>query len=52
MGTDISSRLLETAIKKNPNLNLMVSDVLKLPIRSNSCDAVICIALLHHLSTK
>ena len=30
----------------------MASDALKLPIRSNSCDAVICIALLHHLSTK
>lgn len=29
-----------------------VADCMAVPLRSNSCDAAICIAVLHHLSTK
>jgi alkylated DNA repair protein alkB family protein 8 len=30
---------------------IIVADCMSVPLRSNSCDAAICIAVLHHLST-
>jgi alkylated DNA repair protein alkB family protein 8 len=51
-GCDVSPRLLEYASRRNPNVDLMASDVLNLPIRSSSCDAFLCIAVLHHLSSN
>ena len=34
-----------------PAADVLVSDALHLPYRSSSCDAVLCIAVLHHIST-
>jgi len=31
---------------------VVVADCMNVPLRSNSCDAAICIAVLHHLSTR
>lgn len=31
---------------------VVVADCMSIPLRSNSCDAAICIAVLHHLSNK
>jgi SAM-dependent methyltransferase len=36
-------------LKKYPAV--AVADCLQIPIRSDSCDAAICVAVLHHLST-
>merc|ERR1712232_348977 len=35
-----------------PNFDFMIADLVHLPYRSNLFDAVICIAVLHHLSTR
>lgn len=51
LGTDVSPRLLEFAQRKNPNAQLVASDILNLPIRSGSCDGFLCTAVLHHLSS-
>jgi alkylated DNA repair protein alkB family protein 8 len=38
------------ALSENPAV--AVADCLHIPLRSNSCDAAICIAVMHHLSTE
>jgi alkylated DNA repair protein alkB family protein 8 len=40
----------KSALSLNPAM--AVADCLHLPLRSGSCDAAICIAVMHHLSTK
>lgn len=49
IGGDRSSNL--AAICKQNGLNVMVCDAMLVPIRSESCDAALSIAVLHHLST-
>ncbi|CAH0490100.1 unnamed protein product [Peronospora farinosa] len=49
MGGDRSSRLVN--ICRDRGLETMVCDALAVPLRSNSCDAALSIAVLHHLST-
>ncbi|XP_008552371.1 alkylated DNA repair protein alkB homolog 8 [Microplitis demolitor] len=49
IGCDRSSGLLNICIKKS--YQVFKSDCLKLPVKSNSCDAAISIAVIHHLST-
>jgi ubiquinone/menaquinone biosynthesis C-methylase UbiE len=49
-GCDISQKLLEYAMKRNEKASLLVCDALNLPIRSQSFDAFLCVAVLHHLS--
>ena len=49
-GTDRSENLLKICNEKIINANLFVADSLYLPIRSNSFDAAISIAVVHHFS--
>ncbi|ETN09586.1 hypothetical protein PPTG_11920 [Phytophthora nicotianae INRA-310] len=49
VGGDRSSRLVN--ICGHRGLDAMVCDALAVPLRSNSCDAALSIAVLHHLST-
>ena len=51
-GTDRSGNLLSIAKEKNINSQCFVADSLKLPIRSESFDAVISIAVIHHFSNE
>jgi ubiquinone/menaquinone biosynthesis C-methylase UbiE len=51
-GTDRSGNLLSIAKEKNPNSQFFVADSLKLPIRSESFDAAISIAVIHHFSNE
>ncbi|OII73936.1 Ymb4 methylase [Cryptosporidium ubiquitum] len=51
MGTDRCKSLLESARTRNPNLQVFVDNCMKLNIRSGTFDGIICIAVLHHLST-
>ncbi|CAI5730152.1 unnamed protein product [Hyaloperonospora brassicae] len=49
VGGDRSSRLVD--ICRGRGLEAIVCDALAVPLRSNSCDAALSIAVLHHLST-
>ncbi|KAL4086997.1 hypothetical protein PRIC1_014055 [Phytophthora ramorum] len=49
VGGDRSSRLV--TICRDRGLEAVVCDALAVPLRSNSCDAALSIAVLHHLST-
>ncbi|OEU16646.1 S-adenosyl-L-methionine-dependent methyltransferase, partial [Fragilariopsis cylindrus CCMP1102] len=55
IGTDISLPLLKTALLNDKSLQkrpaVAVADCMSIPFRNNSCDAAICIAVMHHLST-
>lgn len=50
--SDISYPLIKVCNEREPNLNVMVADCLQIPFRSNSFDATISIAVLHHLSSE
>lgn len=50
IGTDRSGNLTRIAYEKNPNSNLFICDSLSLPIRENTLDAAISIAVIHHFS--
>ena len=50
IGTDFSSRLCE--ISMNIGFETVTADVMDLPYRSNSFDAVLGIAVIHHISTE
>lgn len=52
LGSDTSLKLLEQAQRNKPNASLVASDAVNIPIRSDSCDAFICIAVLHHLASR
>ena len=50
---DISEELLKISkLKRNPKINYTQGSVLNLPYRDNLFDAIIHIAVLHHISTK
>ena len=49
MGCDRSSNLLSICAERG--FEVLIADCLQLPYRSNSFDATICIAVVHHLST-
>lgn len=51
MGTDRCKSLLGSAIARNPDLQVFVDDCMRLNVRSGTFDGIICIAVLHHLST-
>ena len=51
-GTDRSGNLLSIAKEKNINSQCFVADSLKLPIKSESFDAAISIAVIHHFSNE
>jgi len=51
-GTDRSGNLLSIAKEKNLNSQFFVADSLKLPVRSESFDAAISIAVIHHFSNE
>lgn len=60
-GSDRSSGLATVAARRlyppglpkadRPLADMLVSDGLKLPYRRSSCDAVLCIAVLHHMAS-
>ncbi len=52
LGTDRSVGLLKTAQEKSEGYQLFAADSLCLPVRSESCDAFISIAVIHHFSTE
>lgn len=49
IGVDNSKELLK--ICRNKDLNVIEGEMCNIPLRSNSLDALICIAAFHHLST-
>uniref|UniRef100_A0A6C0L3J0 Methyltransferase type 11 domain-containing protein n=1 Tax=viral metagenome TaxID=1070528 RepID=A0A6C0L3J0_9ZZZZ len=49
-GCDFSKELVKICLKKN--LDVIEGDILNIPFQENSFDYTICIAVLHHLSTK
>ena len=51
-GTDRSGNLLSIAKEKNLNSQFFIADSLKLPIKSESFDAAISIAVIHHFSNE
>ena len=51
-GTDRSGNLLSIAKEKNANSQFFIADSLKLPIRTESFDAAISIAVIHHFSNE
>ena len=51
-GTDRSGNLLSIAKEKNENSQFFIADSLKLPIRTESFDAAISIAVIHHFSNE
>lgn len=50
VGTDRSIGLLKTAREKEENYQLFAADSLSLPLREETCDAFISIAVIHHFS--
>ena len=51
-GTDRSGNLLSIAKEKNINSQFFTADSLKLPIKSETFDAAISIAVIHHFSNE
>jgi len=51
IGTDRSFNLIDLAKQKDQSYQTFVADSLILPIRSDSVDYVISIAVIHHFST-
>lgn len=52
IGTDRSFNLIGCARDRDDKFQTFVADSLHLPIRSNSVDGVISIAVVHHFSTE
>jgi ubiquinone/menaquinone biosynthesis C-methylase UbiE len=52
LGLDRSNNLIELAKTRNQNFQVFSADTLKLPLRSDSFDFVLSIAVLHHLSNE
>ncbi|KAF7456345.1 putative methyltransferase [Cryptosporidium felis] len=51
MGTDRCQSLLEAGRNRNLELEVFADDCMRLHVRSETFDGIICIAVLHHLST-
>lgn len=51
IGTDISYNLLQVAKQKSASFEVAAMDIMELPFRKNIFDSLICIAVLHHIST-
>lgn len=49
-GCDVSTEFVN--ICKNKHLNVMEANILNLPYESNTFDNVLCVAVIHHLTTK
>ena len=52
LGTDRSENLLEIAKTKDPNFQVFSADSLRLPLRTESVDCCISIAVIHHFSSR
>jgi SAM-dependent methyltransferase len=52
LGTDRSLGLLKAAQEKNEDYQLFAADSLFLPLRPQTCDAFISIAVVHHFSIE
>ena len=51
IGTDRSFNLIGLCRERSKNFQTFVADSLKLPLRSNSFDSLISIAVIHHFSS-
>lgn len=49
IGCDISKTLLD--ICKSKKLDVIMSNIINLPFKNDTFDAIICVAVLHHLSS-
>jgi ubiquinone/menaquinone biosynthesis C-methylase UbiE len=49
---DNSIELIKIVQNKFPKINIIVSDVTEIPIENDFFDNIICIAVIHHLSTE
>ena len=52
IASDISLPLCEIAALQTPRAEVHVGDIISIPMRSEVFDIVLCIAVLHHLSTQ
>ena len=50
IGVDNCEKLIN--ICKSKNLDVINSNITNIPLESNTCDTIICIAVFHHLSNK
>ena len=51
IGIDVSRRLIRYAKKASPDSEFIVGDCMNLPFREKSFDAIIGVAILHHLNS-
>lgn len=51
IASDISMPLCEISALQTPLADVHAADIIQLPLRSNIFDLVLCVAVLHHLST-
>jgi len=51
IANDVSLPLCEIAALQTPKADIQVADIISLPMRSEVFDIVLCIAVLHHMST-
>lgn len=52
LGCDYSQELLSISRRKEGMTDVFVADVKSIPLRPNTADGIICIAVLHHLATR
>ncbi len=52
IGLDFSKGLIKQSLKDNPSNLYVVGDALEMPFKENIADAIISIAVLHHIPTK
>jgi ubiquinone/menaquinone biosynthesis C-methylase UbiE len=52
IGIDVSCSLVNSAKRVAPTVAFVVGDGMNLPFREGVCDAVVCIATLHHLDAQ
>jgi 2-polyprenyl-3-methyl-5-hydroxy-6-metoxy-1,4-benzoquinol methylase len=50
VGVDVSRSLILSAKKTSPTVNFVVGDCINLPFRERSFDAIVGVAILHHLN--
>ena len=51
IASDVCEPLCEIAALQTKRADVHVADIVHLPLRSHVCDLVVCVAVLHHLST-
>lgn len=52
IGLDSSKRMINISSKKYPKVEFIHANMVKIPLKTNSIDYIICIASFHHLKSK